>query len=174
MPQKTPKMDPMGPEPPKNEGIFQVKLRTAYRQTLKLGMDKRWKNADAIDYVRISVDRLARPQGPIYAHFGLPLPSNFFFNFGYILPLEPKWKLLKYSSTITFLCLKNTSGENFSKIKHIWGIKGKKTPKKGHFMDAESVRKTLKIYNLTTKNAILIKLTRILYLHKVSLQTLKA
>ena len=35
-----------------------------------------------------------------------------------------------------------------------------------HFIDAESVRKTLKIHNLTTTNAILIKLTTIMYLHK--------
>ena len=33
-------------------------------------------------------------------------------------------------------------------------------------MDAESVRKTLKIYNLTTKNAILTKLTAIMYLYE--------
>ena len=33
-------------------------------------------------------------------------------------------------------------------------------------MDAESVRKTLKIYNLTIKNAILIKLTTIMYLYE--------
>ena len=31
-------------------------------------------------------------------------------------------------------------------------------------MDAESVRKTLKIYNLTTANAIFMKLTTIMYL----------
>ena len=33
-------------------------------------------------------------------------------------------------------------------------------------MDAESVRKTLKTFNLTTKNAILMKLTTIMYLHE--------
>ena len=36
----------------------------------------------------------------------------------------------------------------------------------GHFVDAESVRKTLKIFNLPTTNAILMKLTTIKYLHK--------
>ena len=33
-------------------------------------------------------------------------------------------------------------------------------------MDAELVRKTLKIYNLTIKNAILIKLNAIMYLYE--------
>ena len=33
-------------------------------------------------------------------------------------------------------------------------------------MDAELVRKTLKIYNLTIKNAILIKLNTIMYLYE--------
>ena len=33
-------------------------------------------------------------------------------------------------------------------------------------MDAESVPKTLKVFNLTTANAILMKLTTIMYLHK--------
>ena len=37
--------------------------------------------------------------------------------------------------------------------------------KKGHFMDAESVRKSLKTFSLTTTTAILIKLTTIMYLH---------
>ena len=33
-------------------------------------------------------------------------------------------------------------------------------------MNAESVRKTLEIFNLTTTNAILMKLTTIMYLHE--------
>ena len=36
------------------------------------------------------------------------------------------------------------------------------TTKIGHFMDVESVQKPLKIYNLTTINAILMKLTTIM------------
>ena len=43
-------------------------------------------------------------------------------------------------------------------------VRAQKAPKEGHFMDAESVRKTLKIYNLTTANAIFMKLTTIMYL----------
>ena len=58
-------------------------------------------------------------------------------------------------------CFLNTAcGENISKIWKFWGgIRAQNLPKKGHFMDAESVQKTLKIYNLTIKNAMLIKLT---------------
>ena len=36
----------------------------------------------------------------------------------------------------------------------------------GHFVDAESVRKILKIYNLRTANAILMKFSTIMYLHE--------
>ena len=45
------------------------------------------------------------------------------------------------------------------------GVRTQKAPKKGHSTDAESVWKTLKIYNLTTADAILMKLTRIIYLY---------
>ena len=52
---------------------------------------------------------------------------------------------------------------------NFWGSKGLNPPpppQEGHFMDAESVRKILKIYNFTTTNAILMKLTKVMYLHK--------
>ena len=49
---------------------------------------------------------------------------------------------------------------------HIGGVRAQKPPKKGYFVDAESVRKTLEIFNLTTTNAILMKLTTIMYLHE--------
>ena len=47
------------------------------RQKLKLGMDKLWKNVDAIGYVRI----LGWPQGAIYAHFlpSISHPHHFIF-----------------------------------------------------------------------------------------------
>ena len=34
------------------------------------------------------------------------------------------------------------------------GVRAQKLAKKGHILDAESVRKTLKIFNLATTNAI--------------------
>ena len=46
------------------------------------------------------------------------------------------------------------------------GSRTQNTPKKGHFMDAESVWKFLKIYNLTTTDDILMKLATVMYLHK--------
>ena len=45
-------------------------------------------------------------------------------------------------------------------------VRALKRHKKGHLMDAESVRKTLKTFNLTISNAIMMKLTTIMYLHK--------
>ena len=45
-----------------------------------------------------------------------------------------------------------------------WGELGPKNPpKKGYLIDAELIRKTLKIYKLPTANAIRIKLTMIMY-----------
>ena len=46
------------------------------------------------------------------------------------------------------------------------GVRAQKPPKKGHFMDAGIVRKTLKTFKLTIANAILMKLTMIMYFHE--------
>ena len=51
-------------------------------------------------------------------------------------------------------------------LNHIGGVRVQKPPKRGYFLDAELVRKTLEIFNLTTTNAILMKLTTIMYLHE--------
>ena len=45
-------------------------------------------------------------------------------------------------------------------------VRPQKPVEKGYFVDAKSVRQTLKIFNLTTTNAILVKLTTIMYLHE--------
>ena len=47
------------------------------------------------------------------------------------------------------------------------GEKAQKPPKRGHFMDAASPQKHLKIYNLTTTNATLMKITIIMCLYKM-------
>ena len=47
----------------------------------------------------------------------------------------------------------------------LWVSLGK-APKKDHLMDAKLVQNTLKIYNLTATNAILMKLSTIRYLHE--------
>ena len=44
---------------------------------------------------------------------------------------------------------------------YIWEVRAQKLPKKGHFVDAESVRKTEKNFNLASTNGILRKLTTI-------------
>ena len=56
---------------------------------------------------------------------------------------------------------------------HVCGGKGPETlppppthPQRDHFMDATSLQKHLKIYNLTTTNATLMKLITIIYLHR--------
>ena len=54
-----------------------------------------------------------------------------------------------------------------AKLDHIWGGKGRKTSQNDHFIDAESVRKTFK---LATINAILMKLTTIMYPHEIANQ----
>ena len=55
-------------------------------------------------------------------------------------------------------------------MNHIGGVSAHKPPKNGYFVNAELVRKTLEIFDLTTTNAILIKLTTIIYLHESVIQ----
>ena len=86
---------------------------------------------------------------------------------------EPKRKILKDFSKTMFFLLETSAGQNFSKIEQY--LEGKSppppttqthTPKKGgHFMDAESIRKTLKVFNFTTTCTILMKLTMNMYLN---------
>ena len=64
--------------------------------------------------------------------------------------------------------MKNYFWSKFQQTRAIFGgEKAQKPPKRGHFMDAASPRKHLKIYNLTTANATLMKLTTIMYLYKM-------
>ena len=61
-------------------------------------------------------------------------------------------------------------------LEFIWVSKGLKTFQNRPFhMDAELVRKTLKTFNLTTTNDILMKLITIIYLHEsINLKPLRA
>ena len=47
------------------------------------------------------------------------------------------------------------------------GERAQKTSKRGHFMDAASPQKHLKIYNFGTTNAIKVKRAMIIYLHEI-------
>ena len=49
-------------------------------------------------------------------------------------------------------------------LEHTGRVRPQKPPKKDYFVDAESVRKTLEMFNLTNENAILMKLTT-MFLH---------
>ena len=51
-------------------------------------------------------------------------------------------------------------------LDHIWRVRTQKTSQKGQFRGCWTVRKILDIFNLTTTNAILIKLTTIMYFHE--------
>ena len=87
-------------------------------------------------------------------------------NFGYnLFPL--KLLILKDCLETVFV-LWNTY--LWSKFQQTWvifvGERAQKPAKRGHFMDAASPQKYLKISNLTTTNATLMKLTTIMYLHK--------
>ena len=53
-----------------------------------------------------------------------------------------------------------------AKSDHICGSKVPKPPSNGHYMDADLVRKIWKIVSLANTNAILMKLTAIVYLYK--------
>ena len=58
-------------------------------------------------------------------------------------------------------------------LDYMWGSKGPNTYQKGP-LDAESVRKMWKIFNLTNTNALLMKLSTIIYLHEsVNRKTLR-
>ena len=75
-----------------------------------------------------------------------------------------RWKenLVKYQKASKYYVHDCTSGKTFDNIRPIFGeVRTKKLPKKGRFVDAESVRKTLKSFNLATTNTILMKLTRL-------------
>ena len=62
--------------------------------------------------------------------------------------------------------MSNTSGLNFQQDRIIFGgVRVHKYPKMVQFMDAASPQKQLKIYKLTTTNAIKIKRATIVYLH---------
>ena len=64
--------------------------------------------------------------------------------------------------------MRNYLWSKFQQTRAIFGgEKAQKPPKRGHFMDAASSRKHLKIYNLTTANAALMKLTTTMYCHKM-------
>ena len=75
--------------------------------------------------------------------------------------LNPSKNLNPSKKIQTFLSA--TSGEKIGKM----GPYSEEKAPENHFMNAELVCKVLKDFNLTTTNAILIKLITIMYLHEI-------
>ena len=87
-------------------------------------------------------------------------------NFGYV-SFRLKHLILKDCSETIFVSWKMYLWLKFRQTWDIFaGERAQKPPKRDHFMDAASSHKHLKIYNLTTTNAALMKYTMIMYLHK--------
>ena len=108
----------------------------------------------------------------------------FFFNFGH-LQVEKgdqswtkgatfgsfpfKWKLESFKK-IFKQCFCFLEDYLSWELRQYWiifeEVRAQKLLRKGHFVDAESVSKIFKIFNLSIANPILIELTRTMHLHK--------
>ena len=81
----------------------------------------------------------------------------------------------KYQKVSKYYVHDYASGKNSVILDpYFGGVRAQKRPKKGHFVDAESVRKTLENFNLATTNAILMKLITISIFMSVNRKTLRA
>ena len=87
-------------------------------------------------------------------------------NFGYVL-FPFKHLILKGCSETVFVLWKTYLWLEFQETRVVFaGERSQKLTKRSHFMDAALPQKHLKIYNLATTNAALMKLTTIMYLYK--------
>ena len=84
--------------------------------------------------------------------------TAYFFDIGHLQEVKMGQSWTKSPNSV-FVCYCTTSGEDFGNIGPYRDVRVQKPPKNGYFLDAESVRKTLEIFNLTSTNAILIKLS---------------
>ena len=83
-------------------------------------------------------------------------------NFGYV-PFPLKHLILKDCSETVFVLWEKYLWSKFQWTLAKFGGERAQTPR--NFMEVASPRKHLKIYNLTTTNATLMKLSIIMYLH---------
>ena len=81
------------------------------------------------------------------------------------IPFVPKCKILKYFSETVFFLLQIVSGKVSSSQTIFGGVRAQKITKMGHFMDTEPTQNTLKIFDVTTTYAIVMKLTTDIYLN---------
>ena len=87
-------------------------------------------------------------------------------NFVYV-PFPLKHLILRDCSATIFVLCKTYLWLKFQQTRIIFARERvQEPPKRGHLMDTSSPGKHLKIYNLRTTNAALMKLTIIMYLHK--------
>ena len=119
------------------------------------------------------------------------ITSCFFFDFGHLQEQMGYQSWTKSANRPLSLCLSQIFQKTFKNCfclleYYLWwefrqystifgGVRAQKPPKKGHFLDAESVHKTLRIFNLTNTNCRLMKLTMIMFLHeRVNRKALRA
>ena len=82
------------------------------------------------------------------------------------MQFRKKWNFPKIFETLSFSRGTLSLVQVSTRTRNIETVRAQKHPKMAQFMDAASLRKHLKIYNLTTTNAIKIKLVTIVYLHE--------
>ena len=117
---------------------------------------------------------LDSPMAEVFPHYYLSFSISAIFRVKRVVTVGPKMQTLGPS-----VFHENSNPSDFFQIMFWFArvltlvristrrrVRAQRTSKKGHFMDAKSVRKTLKTFNLTTTNAILMKLTTIMYLHE--------
>ena len=118
---------------------------------------------------------------PSFWHIWTAQWLNFFPSFAYLFRFRLGWKRQTLGPSLYH---ENSNPSNFFQtvlffffrvlllvrilaiLHHFGDSKGPITSHKGHFMVDESLCKTLKTFDLTTTNAILMKLTKIIYLHE--------
>ena len=79
--------------------------------------------------------------------------------------LSQNWKFWRIFQTLCLSYLRIPLIKISARLNNILGSKGPNKPKRDHFMTAESIRKMLKIFNFSTTNAMLMKLTIDIYLN---------
>ena len=83
-------------------------------------------------------------------------------------PFKPKCRILKdFSNIVCFYYWRQPTIKISTRSNNSWGSKSPKKPKRGHFIDGESIQKTWKIFNFTIAYATQMKLTMNTYLNKV-------
>ena len=128
---------------------------------------------------------LNSPMAEVFPHYSFLFPISAIFKGirgvkvapkvqSWVRPFSIKTQILQKIFKQCFCLLEYYLWWEFQQYWTIFGgLRAKKPLKMGHFMDAESRLKALKIFNLTTTNPILMKLTTIMYLHEIVTENLR-